>query len=69
MTLERLSALDAAFVALETQRAPMHVGWAALFSPPAGGPSPSFEAVLAMSRVAWIGRRVIGRSWPGSRWE
>ena len=47
MTLERLSALDAAFVALETQRAPMHVGWAALFSPPAGGPTPSFEAVLA----------------------
>ena len=47
MKLERLSALDAAFVKLESARAPMHVGWAALFSPPTRGPTPSFEAMLA----------------------
>ena len=42
-----LSALDAAFLSLETERAPMHVGWAALFDPPAAGPRPRFENVLA----------------------
>ncbi len=42
-----LSALDAAFLSLETERAPMHVGWAALFDPPADGPAPRFEDVLA----------------------
>ncbi|HEX3511106.1 MAG TPA: wax ester/triacylglycerol synthase domain-containing protein, partial [Solirubrobacteraceae bacterium] len=41
----RLSPLDAAFLALESEHAPMHVGWAALFAPPAHGPRPSFEAI------------------------
>jgi diacylglycerol O-acyltransferase / wax synthase len=41
----RLSPLDAAFLALESEHAPMHVGWAALFAPPAKGLRPSFEAI------------------------
>ncbi len=43
----RLSALDAAFLALESAEAPMHVGWAAVFSPPVDGGLPQFEAVRA----------------------
>ena len=43
MRLNRLSALDAAFLSLESADAPMHVGWAALFSPPPGGAPPSFR--------------------------
>jgi WS/DGAT/MGAT family acyltransferase len=43
----RLSPLDAAFLALESEDAPMHVGWAALFSPPTEGPRPSFHAIRA----------------------
>jgi WS/DGAT/MGAT family acyltransferase len=43
----RLSPLDAAFLSIESEQAPMHVGWAALFEPPADGPSPSFEAIRA----------------------
>ncbi len=41
----RLSALDAAFLAIESPEAPMHVGWAAAFSAPADEPRPSFEAL------------------------
>jgi len=40
---ERLSGLDASFLAVETPTAHMHVGWVALFSPPSGGRLPSFE--------------------------
>ena len=47
MSLTRLSALDAAFLSLESAAAPMHVGWAAVFAPPAAGPRPRFEDVLA----------------------
>ena len=47
MTPARLSALDAAFLAIESAHAPMHVGWAALFSPPTSGDAPSFEAISA----------------------
>jgi hypothetical protein len=47
MSPARLSALDAAFLSLESAEAPMHVGWAAVFAPPATGPRPRFEAVLA----------------------
>jgi len=42
---ERLSALDAAFLALEAPSAPMHVGWAAQFAARADGSRPSFEDV------------------------
>jgi diacylglycerol O-acyltransferase len=45
MSPARLSALDAAFLSLESDDAPMHVGWAALFAPPADGPAPSFDAI------------------------
>jgi WS/DGAT/MGAT family acyltransferase len=34
---ERLSALDASFLAVESPLAPMHVGWVATFDPPEGG--------------------------------
>ena len=36
MTVTRLSPLDASFLAVETPTAHMHVGWAAIFEPPAG---------------------------------
>jgi diacylglycerol O-acyltransferase len=40
---ERLSALDASFLAVEGPTAPMHVGWVATFDPPEDGPRPTFE--------------------------
>jgi WS/DGAT/MGAT family acyltransferase len=40
-----LSALDAAFLAIESEHAPMHVGWAALFRPPPDRPAPTFEEI------------------------
>jgi diacylglycerol O-acyltransferase / wax synthase len=40
---DRLTALDASFLEVESPTAHMHVGWAALFSPPRTGPVPSFE--------------------------
>jgi diacylglycerol O-acyltransferase / wax synthase len=43
MSSERLSALDASFLDVETATAHMHVGWAAAFDPPDDGPAPSFE--------------------------
>lgn len=45
MSRNRLSALDAAFLSLESADAPMHVGWAAVFGPPADGSRPDFETV------------------------
>ncbi|MDP8967811.1 MAG: wax ester/triacylglycerol synthase family O-acyltransferase, partial [Actinomycetota bacterium] len=47
MSPARLSALDAAFLSLESADAPMHVGWAALFDPPAAAPPPRFEQIRA----------------------
>ncbi|HEU0317933.1 MAG TPA: wax ester/triacylglycerol synthase family O-acyltransferase [Solirubrobacteraceae bacterium] len=47
MRRARLSALDAAFLALESSSAPMHVGWAAIFAPRPGGSRPAFEEVRA----------------------
>lgn len=47
MSAARLSALDAAFLSLESAEAPMHVGWAAAFAPPAGRSRPRYEDVLA----------------------
>jgi diacylglycerol O-acyltransferase / wax synthase len=43
MGSQRLSALDASFLDVETSSAHMHVGWAAAFDPPDEGPAPSFE--------------------------
>ncbi len=45
MSPSRLSALDAAFLAIESDDAPMHVGWAARFRAPPGAPAPPFEAI------------------------
>lgn len=42
---ERLTSLDAGFYALESARAPMHLGWAAAFNRPPH--APSFEAIRA----------------------
>jgi WS/DGAT/MGAT family acyltransferase len=42
MSVTRLSPLDASFLAVETPTAHMHVGWAAIFEPPADGVRPSF---------------------------
>jgi WS/DGAT/MGAT family acyltransferase len=39
----RLSSLDASFLVAESETAHMHVGWAAVFTPPADGPRPTFE--------------------------
>lgn len=47
MTLTRLSALDASFLAAETPTAHMHVGWAAVFDPPEAGRTPTFEQLRA----------------------
>jgi diacylglycerol O-acyltransferase / wax synthase len=43
---QRLSALDASFLAVESPSAHMHVGWAATLSPPEHAPRPSFEALF-----------------------
>jgi diacylglycerol O-acyltransferase / wax synthase len=43
MAPNRLSALDASFLDVETASAHMHVGWAAAFDPPDDRPAPSFE--------------------------
>jgi len=47
MSSARLSALDAAFLSLERDHAPMHVGWAALFAPRADGSLARFDEIRA----------------------
>jgi WS/DGAT/MGAT family acyltransferase len=42
MPSTRLTSLDASFLEVETPTAHMHVGWAAVFAPPAGRTRPSF---------------------------
>jgi diacylglycerol O-acyltransferase / wax synthase len=42
MSTSRLSALDASFLAVESPCAHMHVGWAAVFEPPADRAAPTF---------------------------
>jgi diacylglycerol O-acyltransferase / wax synthase len=42
-----LSAFDDSFLTVESPTAHMHVGWAALFEPPAGRPRPGFEELRA----------------------
>src|SRR5438093_7727694 len=56
--VERLSALDAAFLRLESSRAPMHIGWRALFEPHRARPRPTLEAIRALvaARVAVVPR-------------
>jgi diacylglycerol O-acyltransferase len=47
VTAERLSALDASFLAVERPQAPMHVGWVAQFDPPERGGPPTFAELFA----------------------
>lgn len=47
MTAERLSALDASFLAVESPATPMHVGWVAVYDPPERGPGPTFAELFA----------------------
>jgi WS/DGAT/MGAT family acyltransferase len=44
---ERLSALDASFLAIEGPSAPMHVGWVIVFDPAENGSDPTFDEVFA----------------------
>ena len=55
---ERLSAIDASFLQLESPAAHMHVGWSSLLSPPQDGPRPSIEAMRArvLARIDWMPR-------------
>jgi diacylglycerol O-acyltransferase len=46
VSAERLSALDASFLAVERPTAPMHVGWVARFDPPDDGPRPGFDELV-----------------------
>jgi diacylglycerol O-acyltransferase len=46
VSAERLSALDASFLAVETAASPMHVGWVAVYDPPEQGPSPTFAELF-----------------------
>ena len=47
VTAERLSALDASFLAVESPTAPMHVGWVSTFAAPEDGPRPGFDELFA----------------------
>ena len=46
MTAERLSALDASFLAVETPAAPMHVGWVSTYDLPEDGSRPRFPELF-----------------------
>ena len=46
VSAERLSALDASFLAVERPDAPMHVGWVATFDAPEQGPRPAFDELV-----------------------
>lgn len=46
MTCERLSALDASFLAVEGPSTPMHVGWVAVFDPPENRSRPAFPELF-----------------------
>jgi diacylglycerol O-acyltransferase / wax synthase len=46
VSAERLSAMDASFLAVERPGTPMHVGWVATFDPPERGPHPTAHELL-----------------------
>jgi diacylglycerol O-acyltransferase len=54
-SVDRLSALDASFLAVESRDTPMHVGWVAVLDPPEGQPRPGFEE-LAEHIAGRLGR-------------
>jgi diacylglycerol O-acyltransferase len=47
VTADRLSALDASFLAVESEATPMHVGWVSTFAAPEDGPRAGFDEVYA----------------------
>jgi hypothetical protein len=55
---DRLSAIDASFLQLESASAHMHVAWSAIMSAPASGAIPSIDAIRARvtARLAWVPR-------------
>ena len=55
---ERLSAIDASFLQLESASAHMHVAWSAFLSPPEGDSPPSIAALRerVSSRLSWVPR-------------
>jgi WS/DGAT/MGAT family acyltransferase len=55
---DRLSAIDASFLQLESASAHMHVAWSAIMSAPEDGVIPSIEALRARvtARLAWVPR-------------
>jgi diacylglycerol O-acyltransferase / wax synthase len=60
MSPERLSALDASFLAVESPDAPMHVGWVSTFAPPEEGAQPRFPELF---------EHLAGRLAHASRWR
>ena len=52
---ERLSALDASFLAVERPGTPMHVGWVATLRPARGRRAPGFAELRATSPAGWRG--------------
>ena len=46
MTAERLSALDASVLAVESEAAPMHVGWVSTYDLPEDGSRPRFPKLF-----------------------
>ena len=56
MAPNRLSALDASFLDVETASAHMHVGWAAAFDPPEERPAPASSSFVTTSGAACIAR-------------
>jgi diacylglycerol O-acyltransferase len=68
MSANRLTALDASFLEVESPTAHMHVGWAALFSPPDSGPAPSFDELRShiesrLSRAPRYRQKLAGVPW------
>jgi diacylglycerol O-acyltransferase len=64
----RLTTLDASFLEVESPTAHMHVGWAALFSPPSSGPAPTFEQLRShiesrLSRAPRYRQKLAGIPW------
>ena len=55
---ERMSAIDASFLTLESPEAHMHVGWSAICSVPTGGVRPTVEALRTRvaRRLQWAPR-------------
>lgn len=45
MPLKKLSTIDTAFLEIESDKTPMHVGFVLIASPPADGPRPTFEEI------------------------